>query len=38
MAPVDMRRLLNTLTGVANETKLGHDVGVEVAFRGPRRG
>jgi two-component system sensor histidine kinase ChvG len=34
MAPVDIRRLLNTLTGVANETKLGHDVGVEVRFEG----
>jgi two-component system sensor histidine kinase ChvG len=34
MAPVDMRHLLNTLTGVANETKLGHDVGVEVRFEG----
>ena len=34
MAPVDVRRLLNTLTSVANETKLGHDVGVEVRFEG----
>jgi two-component system sensor histidine kinase ChvG len=34
MAPVDLRRLLNTLTTVANETKLGHDVGVEVRFEG----
>src|SRR5215469_13444054 len=34
MAPVDLRRLLTTLTGVANETKLGHDVGVEVRFEG----
>ena len=34
MAPVDLRRLLNTLTSVANETKLGHDVGVEVRFEG----
>jgi two-component system sensor histidine kinase ChvG len=34
MAPVDMRRLLTTLTSVANETKLGHDVGVEVRFEG----
>jgi two-component system, OmpR family, sensor histidine kinase ChvG len=38
MAPVDMRRLLNTLTGVANETKLGHDVGVEVRFEGRSAG
>jgi two-component system, OmpR family, sensor histidine kinase ChvG len=34
MAPVDMRRLLTTLASVANETKLGHDVGVEVRFEG----
>jgi two-component system sensor histidine kinase ChvG len=34
MAPVDLRRLLNTLTSVANETKLGHDVGVEARFEG----
>jgi two-component system sensor histidine kinase ChvG len=34
MAPVDMRRLLTTLTSVANETKLGHDVGVESRFEG----
>jgi two-component system sensor histidine kinase ChvG len=34
MAPVDLRRLLTTLTTVANETKLGHDVGVEVRFEG----
>ena len=33
--PVDVRRLLSTLTGVANETKLGHDVGVEIRFDGP---
>lgn len=33
-APVDVRRLLTTLTSVANETKLGHDVGVEVRFEG----
>jgi two-component system sensor histidine kinase ChvG len=26
MAPVDVRRLLTTLTSVANETRLGHDV------------
>jgi two-component system sensor histidine kinase ChvG len=35
VAPVDMRRLLTTLTSVANETKLGHDVGVEIRFEGP---
>jgi two-component system sensor histidine kinase ChvG len=34
MTLVDMRRLLNTLTAVANETKLGHDVGVEARFEG----
>jgi two-component system sensor histidine kinase ChvG len=34
MAPVDLRRLLNTLTSVANETRLGHDVTVEVRFEG----
>ena len=34
MAPVDLRRLLNTLTSVANETRIGHDVGVEVRFEG----
>jgi two-component system sensor histidine kinase ChvG len=34
MAPVDLRRLLTTLTSVANETRLGHDVGVEVRFEG----
>ena len=34
MAPVDLRRLLNTLTSVANETRLGHDVAVEVRFEG----
>ncbi|WP_024515825.1 sensor histidine kinase [Bradyrhizobium sp. Tv2a-2] len=34
MAPVDIRRLLTTLTSVANETKLGHDVGVELRFDG----
>jgi two-component system sensor histidine kinase ChvG len=32
IAPVDLRRLLTTLTTVANETKLGHDVGVEARF------
>jgi two-component system sensor histidine kinase ChvG len=34
MAPVDLRRLLSTLTTVANETKLGHDIGVEARFEG----
>ena len=34
MTPVDLRRLLTTLTSVANETRLGHDVGVEVRFEG----
>ncbi|MDI4239241.1 sensor histidine kinase [Bradyrhizobium sp. Arg237L] len=34
MAPVDLRRLLTTLTSVANETKLGHDVAVEARFEG----
>jgi two-component system sensor histidine kinase ChvG len=34
VAPVDLRRLLTTLTSVANETKLGHDVGVEARFEG----
>jgi two-component system, OmpR family, sensor histidine kinase ChvG len=34
MVPVDLRRLLTTLTSVANETKLGHDIGVEVRFEG----
>ena len=32
--PVDMRQLLTTLTSVANETKLGHDVAVEIRFEG----
>ena len=32
--PVDLRRLLVTLTTVANETKLGHDVAVETRFEG----
>jgi two-component system sensor histidine kinase ChvG len=32
--PVDLRRLLSTLTSVANETKLGHDVGVQARFEG----
>ena len=34
MAPVDLRRLLNTLTSVTNETRLGNDVSVEVRFEG----
>lgn len=32
--PVDMRRLLNTLTAVANETKIGSDVAVLLRFEG----
>jgi two-component system sensor histidine kinase ChvG len=32
--PVDVRRLLTTLTSVANETRLGHDVAVETHFEG----
>ncbi len=36
VAPVDVRRLLTTLTSVANQTRLGHDVGVEVRFEGNR--
>ncbi len=34
MAPVDLRRLLTTLASVANEARLGHDVGVEARFEG----
>lgn len=34
IGPVDVRRLLTTLTSVANETKLGHDVAVETQFEG----
>jgi two-component system, OmpR family, sensor histidine kinase ChvG len=34
MVPVDLRRLLTTLTSVANETRLGHDVAVEARFEG----
>jgi len=34
MAPVNVRRLLTTLTSVANETKAGHDVAVEARFEG----
>ncbi len=33
-APVDIRRLLNTLTSVANETRQGTDVKVDVRFEG----
>lgn len=36
VAPVDIRRLLTTLTTVANETKLGHDVGVDARFESSR--
>jgi two-component system, OmpR family, sensor histidine kinase ChvG len=34
MTPVDLRRLLNTLTSVANETRLGNDIAVAVRFEG----
>jgi two-component system sensor histidine kinase ChvG len=34
MAPVDLRRLLTTLTTVANETRLGSNIHVEVRFEG----
>jgi len=34
MTLVDIRRLLTTLTTIANETRLGHDVAVEVRFEG----
>jgi two-component system, OmpR family, sensor histidine kinase ChvG len=34
MTPVDLRRLLTTLTSVANEARLGYDVAVEVRFEG----
>ena len=34
MTPVDLRRLLNTLTSVANETRLGNDIAVQVRFEG----
>jgi two-component system sensor histidine kinase ChvG len=34
VAPVDIRRLLTTLTSVSNETRLGHDVAAEVRFDG----
>ncbi|MGB8402424.1 stimulus-sensing domain-containing protein, partial [Bradyrhizobium sp.] len=34
MAPVNLRKLLTTLTSVANETRPGHDIAVEVRFEG----
>jgi two-component system, OmpR family, sensor histidine kinase ChvG len=34
MTLVDVRRLLTTLTSVANETRLGNDIAVEVRFEG----
>jgi two-component system sensor histidine kinase ChvG len=34
VAPVNLRRLLSTLTSVANETRLGHNVAVEIRFEG----
>jgi two-component system, OmpR family, sensor histidine kinase ChvG len=34
MTPVDLRRLLTTLTSVANETRLGNDIAVAVRFEG----
>ena len=34
VAPVDLRRLLTTLTSVANETRLGNNIAVEVRFEG----
>ncbi|MGQ0685422.1 stimulus-sensing domain-containing protein [Bradyrhizobium sp.] len=34
MTLVDLRRLLTTLASVANETRLGHDVAVEIRFEG----
>src|SRR5258705_3821565 len=34
MSPGDLRRLLTTLTGGANETRLGNDIAVEVRFEG----
>jgi two-component system, OmpR family, sensor histidine kinase ChvG len=33
-APVDVRRLLTTLTTVANETRLGNNIAVEARFEG----
>jgi two-component system sensor histidine kinase ChvG len=34
LTPVDLRRLLTTLTTVANETRLGDNIAVEVRFEG----
>jgi len=34
MAPVDVRRLLNALATVANETRRGNNIGVELRFEG----
>ena len=34
MTLVDLRRLLTTLTSVANETRLGNDIAVDVRFEG----
>jgi two-component system, OmpR family, sensor histidine kinase ChvG len=34
MTPVDLRRLLTALTTVANETRLGNNIAVEVRFEG----
>jgi two-component system sensor histidine kinase ChvG len=34
VAPVDLRRLLTTLTSVANETRFGNNVAVEARFEG----
>jgi two-component system sensor histidine kinase ChvG len=34
VAPVDLRRLLSTLASVANETRLGHNVAVQIRFEG----
>ena len=34
MAPVDLRRLLTALASVANETRRGNNVGVELRFEG----
>jgi two-component system, OmpR family, sensor histidine kinase ChvG len=34
VAPVDLRRLLTTLTSVANETRLGNNIAVEARFEG----
>ena len=37
MAPVDLRRLLTALASVANETRRGNDIGVELRFEGRGR-